>query len=48
VKIDHTEHMVLIDESTRWSHVCLLSTWNHAFAKIMVQVIRPKASFPEN
>jgi hypothetical protein len=28
--------MVLIDVSTRWSHVCLLSTRNHAFAKIMV------------
>jgi hypothetical protein len=40
--------MVLIDTSTRWSHVCLLSTWNHAFAKIMEQVIRLKASFPKN
>src|ERR1044071_3749327 len=30
--------MVLIDASTRWSHVCLLSTRNHAFAKIMRQV----------
>ena len=27
--------MVLIDASTRWSHVSLLSTRNHAFAKIM-------------
>jgi hypothetical protein len=27
--------MVLIDASTRWSHVCLLSTRNHAFAKVM-------------
>jgi hypothetical protein len=40
--------MVLIDASTRWSHVCLLSTWSHAFAKIMAQVIRLKASFPKN
>jgi hypothetical protein len=40
--------MVLINTSTRWSHVCLLSRRNHAFAKIMVQVIRLKASFPEN
>jgi hypothetical protein len=40
--------MVLIDGTIRWSHVCLLSTWNHAFAKIMAQVIRLKASFPEN
>jgi hypothetical protein len=28
--------------------VCLLLTRNHAFAKIMAQVIRLKASFPEN
>jgi hypothetical protein len=40
--------MVLIDASTRWSHVCLLSTRNHAFAKIMTQVIRLKASYPEH
>jgi hypothetical protein len=40
--------MVLIDASTRWSHVYLLSTHNHAFAKIMAQVIRLKGSLPEN
>jgi hypothetical protein len=40
--------MVLIDTSTIWSYVCLLSIWNHAFAKIMAQVIRLKASFLEN
>jgi hypothetical protein len=40
--------MVLIDASTRWSHVCLLLTQNHAFAKIMAQVISLKASFSEN
>jgi hypothetical protein len=40
--------MVLIGASTRWSHMCLLSTKNHAFAKIMAQVIRLKANFPEN
>ena len=40
--------MVLIDASTRWSHVCLLSTWNHAFAKLIAQIIRLRASFPEN
>jgi hypothetical protein len=28
--------MVLIATSTRWSHVCLLSTQNHAFAKFMM------------
>jgi hypothetical protein len=27
--------IVLIDASTRWSHVCLLSTHKHAFAKFM-------------
>jgi hypothetical protein len=40
--------MVLIDASTRWSHVCLLSTRNYVFAKIMTQVIRLNASFSEN
>jgi hypothetical protein len=40
--------MVLIDASTRWSHVCLLSTRNHAFAKIMAQVIRLRANYPEH
>jgi hypothetical protein len=39
--------IVLIDASTRWSHVCLLSTHNHAFAKFMTQVIRLKANYPE-
>ena len=29
--------IVLIDASTRWSHVCLLSTRNHAFAKILLK-----------
>ena len=40
--------MVLIDASTRWSHVCLLSTRNHAFAKIIAQVIRLRAQNPEH
>jgi transposase InsO family protein len=39
--------MVLIGVSTRWSHVCLLSTCNHALAKFMTQVIRLKANYPE-
>jgi hypothetical protein len=39
--------MVLIDASTRWSHVCLLSTYNHAFDKFMTQVIILKAKYPE-
>ena len=40
--------MVLIDASTRWSHVCLLSTRNHAFAKKIAQVIRLRAHHPEH
>jgi hypothetical protein len=40
--------IVLIDASTRWSHVCLLSTRNHAFAKIMSQIIKQKAIFLEH
>jgi hypothetical protein len=39
--------MVLVDASTRWSHMCLLSTRNHAFAKFMTQVIRLKVNYPE-
>ena len=40
--------MVLIDASTRWSHVSLLSIRNHAFAKIMAQLIKLKAHYPEH
>jgi hypothetical protein len=40
--------MVLIDASIRWSHVCLLSTRNHAFAKLTAQVIKLKAQYPEH
>jgi transposase InsO family protein len=40
--------MVLIDASTRWSHVCLLSTRNHAFAKLIAQVIKLKVQYPEH
>jgi IS30 family transposase len=39
--------MVLIDTSTRWSHMCLLSTRNHAFTKFMTQLIRLKENYPE-
>jgi hypothetical protein len=39
--------MILINVSTRWSHVCLLSTCNHAFTKFMMQFIRLKANYPE-
>jgi hypothetical protein len=40
--------MVLIDASTRWSYVDLLSTRNHVFSKLIAQIIRLKASFPDN
>jgi hypothetical protein len=40
--------MVLIDASTRWLHVCLLSTCNLDFAKFMAQVIRLKENFYEH
>jgi hypothetical protein len=40
--------MVLVDTSVRWSHVWLLSIRNHAFAKLMQQVIRLKTNFPEH
>ena len=37
--------MVLIDASTRWSHVCLLSTTNVTFARLFAQIIRLQALF---
>lgn len=39
--------MVLIDASTRWSHVCLLSTRTVAFAKLLAQIIKLRAQFPD-
>jgi transposase InsO family protein len=39
--------MVLIDASTRWSHVCLLSIQNVAFARLFAQIIRLRAQFPD-
>ena len=38
--------MVLIDALTRWSHICLLSTKNVAFARFLAQIIRLRARFP--
>ena len=32
--------MVLVDASTRWSHVCLLSTRKAVFAKLLAQIIK--------
>ena len=40
--------MVLIDASTRWSHVYLLSSRNVAFARLLAQIIRLKAQFPNH
>ena len=39
--------MVLIDASTRWSHVCLLSTRNIVFARLFAQMIKLRAQFPD-
>ena len=39
--------MVLIDASTRWSHVCLLSTINVAFARLLAQMTKLRAQFPD-
>ncbi|BBH05089.1 Disease resistance protein CC-NBS-LRR class family [Prunus dulcis] len=39
--------MVLVDASTRWSHVCLLSTRNMAFARLLAQIIKLRAQFPD-
>ena len=40
--------MVLIDASTRWSHVCLLSSRNLAFARLLAQLIRLRTQFPDH
>ena len=37
--------MVLIDASTRWSDVSLLSSRNNAFAKLFAQIIKLKNHF---
>ena len=39
---------VLVDASTRWSHVVLLSTRNVAFAKLLAQIIRLRAHHPDH
>ena len=38
--------MVLIDASTRWTHICLLSTRNNAFSKFIAKLIELSAQFP--
>ncbi|KAL0544404.1 hypothetical protein IC582_019519 [Cucumis melo] len=39
--------MVLIDASSRWSHVCLLLSQNLAFARLLAQIIKLRAQFPD-
>nr|GEZ49944.1 retrovirus-related Pol polyprotein from transposon TNT 1-94 [Tanacetum cinerariifolium] len=39
--------MVLIDASSKWSHVSPLSTRNVAFAKFLAQIIKLRAHFPD-
>jgi GAG-pre-integrase domain len=39
--------MILIDASTRWSHVCLLATRNVAFARLLAQIIQLRANLPD-
>ena len=39
--------MVLIDASTRWTHVCLLSTCNNAFVKFIAKLIELRDQFPD-
>ena len=39
--------VILIDVSTRWSHVCLLSTHNVAFASLLTQIIRLRTQFSD-
>ena len=40
--------MVLVDASTRWSHVYLLSTRNLALARLLAQIIKLRAYFPDH
>ncbi|KAM1683204.1 hypothetical protein ACFXTN_031398 [Malus domestica] len=39
--------MVLVDASTCWSHVCLLSIKNTAFSKLLAQFIKLRAHHPD-
>ena len=40
--------MILIDASMRWWYVCLLSSCNLEFARLLAQVIWLRAQFPNN
>ena len=37
--------MVLISAIKRWSHVCLLSTYNLVFVRLLTQIIQLRAQF---
>ena len=37
--------MILIDTSTSWSHVCLLSTCKLKFVRLLAQIIKLRAQF---
>jgi hypothetical protein len=37
--------MILIDTSTRWSHICLLTTKNIIFTRLLAQIIQLRAIF---
>ena len=39
--------MDLVDDSTRWSHVVLLSTRSAAFANLLAQTIHLRAHHPD-
>ena len=39
--------MVFIDASSKWSNVCLLSTRNHAFAQLILQIIQMSNRFSD-
>ena len=39
--------MVLIDASSKWSYVCLLSSRDMTFAKFLAQIIKLRAQFPD-
>ena len=39
--------IILLNASIRWSHICLLSTHNVAFARLFTQIIKLRAQFPD-
>ena len=39
--------IVLINISTMWSHISLISTLNVAFARLLAQIIKLRAQFPD-